>query len=90
VADEPEGRAQRTDQVNLRLAPEELDVAQARAFLDDVSVARLLQGVVVDYLATQAKTPEVVEVRTARQRHRSRKARVLAQIPRSREGNREG
>lgn len=80
MAEEPEGRAQRTDQVNIRLSPEELDVAQSLAFLDDVSVGRLLQGVIVDFLAAHGDSQEVLEVRIARQRHRSRKSGDLTNL----------
>lgn len=80
MAEEPEGRAQRSDQVNIRLSPEELDVAQALAFLDEVSVGRLLHGVVVDFLTSHGAAQEVLDVRAARQRHRSLRTGDLSDL----------
>ena len=67
----PPETKRKPEQVNVTLSPEDHDVLQALAFVEQASAASVLRPVVERYLREQRDTPEVELALTALARRRA-------------------
>ena len=69
-------------QVNILLSPEERDLVEAVAFVEEITASELLRPVVATYLNKQRNDPDVKAALAALKNRRARKEGKLADLRR--------